>query len=102
SIANQDTDGDGLTNLQEFYAGLDPRSAQSFLRLTSVVKQGSGVQLSFPSASGRVYRLEGRGGLTSGSWQSLLDGIVGTGSAIQLSDAPGVTQRFYRVRVIPP
>ena len=41
TIANLDTDGDGLTNLQEFYAGLDPRSTQSFVRLTNVTRQGS-------------------------------------------------------------
>ncbi len=102
TIANLDTDGDGLTNLQEFYAGLDPRSTQSFLRLTNVVRQGSGVQFSFPSVLGRVYRLEFRSSLTSGSWQPLLDGIVGTGASIQLNDAPGVNTRFYRVRVVPP
>ncbi len=29
----------------------------------------SGIQFSFPSVAGRIYRLEARGSLTSGSWQ---------------------------------
>jgi hypothetical protein len=102
TIANLDTDGDGLNNLQEFYAGLDPRSTQSYLRLTNVVRQSGGLQFSFPSVLGRVYRLEFRNSLTNGSWQPLLDGILGTGATIQLSDASGVSTRFYRLHVLPP
>ncbi|MGZ4966940.1 MAG: hypothetical protein ACXV97_07180, partial [Chthoniobacterales bacterium] len=102
--ANQDTDGTGMTNLQKFFAGLDPRDPQSFLRLTSVVKQGNGIQLSFPSVTGRIYQLESRADLINGSWQPLIDGIAGTGAAVQVVDAQGagIGRRFYRLRVVPP
>ncbi|MGZ4966574.1 MAG: M12 family metallopeptidase [Chthoniobacterales bacterium] len=104
SIANQDTDGTGMTNLQKFFAGLDPRDTQSFLRLTSVVKQGNGIQLSFPSVTGRIYQLESRADLINGSWQPLIDGIAGTGASVQVVDAQGagIGRRFYRLRVVPP
>ncbi len=104
TIANTDSDGDGLTNLQEFYAGLDPRDANSILRLKNIVRSGSDIQLTFPSVLGRIYRLEWCSDLTTGDWQSLLDGIVGTGSAMQLVDAQGSSagRRFYRLRVLPP
>ncbi len=104
AIANQDTDGTGMTNLQKFFAGLDPRNRSSVLRVTSVARQGNDIQLAFPSVSGRVYRMEWRSDLTSGSWQPLVDGIVGTGASMQIVDpqAAGLVRRFYRVRVLPP
>lgn len=104
TIANNDSDGDGLTNLQEFYAGLDPRDANSVLRIKSVVRSGSDVQLTFQSVLGRIYRLEWRSSLTTESWQPLLDGIVGTGSAMQLVDSQALNavRRLYRLRVLPP
>ena len=36
-----DTDGDGLTDLQEFLAGTDPTNSASSLRITSIVQVGS-------------------------------------------------------------
>jgi astacin (peptidase family M12A) len=103
TIANDDTDGDGLTNLREFYAGLDPRNANSFLRL-NVIRSGGDIQLTFQSVLGRIYRLEWRNSLTTGNWQSLLDGIIGTGSSMQLVDPQALNgdRRMYRLRVLPP
>jgi hypothetical protein len=104
AIANQDTDGTGMTNLQKFYAGLDPLNPNSFLRITSITRSGNDIQFAFPSVTGRIYRAEWRNDLLTGSWQPLLDGIVGTGASIQLVDpqAAATARRFYRVRVLPP
>ena len=41
SDANLDSDGDGLTNLQEFKAGTNPLDANSALRITAVAKNGN-------------------------------------------------------------
>ncbi|MCB1100851.1 MAG: hypothetical protein KDL10_00720 [Kiritimatiellae bacterium] len=55
-----DTDGDGDDNWTEYVNGTDPGSADSFLRIQNL-RQLSGIQkveVEWPSAHGRTYRLE--------------------------------------------
>jgi hypothetical protein len=103
SRASDDADGDGLTNLQEFRAGTDPKSAASVLRISGVDKVGTAVRVSFPTVTGKTYRLESRDDLVSGSWNVLTDQVFGTGSTLQITDpsAAGLAKRFYRVVVEP-
>lgn len=54
-----DDDGDGQNNYQEFAAGTDPLDRASSLRITSLDRLNvSHVQVSWPSAIQRVYRLQ--------------------------------------------
>jgi hypothetical protein len=103
SRASDDADGDGLTNLQEFRAGTDPKNATSALRISGMDKVGTAMRVSFPSVNGKTYRLESRDDLSSGSWSVLTDQVFGTGNTLQITDpsAAGVTKRFYRVVVEP-
>lgn len=103
SRATDDADGDGLTNLQEFLAGTDPRSASSALRISAVDKIGNGFRVSFASVNGKTYRLEYRDDLVTGSWGTLVDQMLGTGGTLQISDpsATGLTRRFYRIAIEP-
>jgi len=103
SRATDDADGDGLTNAQEFAAGLDPKNPNSVLRITSVSRSGANVTVGFPSVSGKVYQLQFRGDLIAGNWNPLVDGILGTGATLQVTDASvaGLTRRFYRIVLRP-
>ena len=98
-----DADGDGLTNLQEFQAGLDPKNANSAFRITAIDLITGSPRVSFLSVTGKTYRLEYRDDLTSGSWSPLADGIFGTGATLQISDpsGTGLSQRFYRLSLEP-
>ena len=58
SDASADSDGDGPTNLQEFQAGTNPRDPRSVLRISSVAISSSNVVISFPSVTGKLYRLD--------------------------------------------
>jgi uncharacterized repeat protein (TIGR01451 family) len=100
---NDDPDGDGLTNLEEFRAGTNPLDASSGLRLVATRQDAFTVLLDFPTIGGKSYRLERTDDLSGNSWTIIADNVVGTGAHMQLTDAPGVGQRarFYRLRLLP-
>ena len=102
SDAQTDADGDGFSNLQEYLAGTDPRNASSTWSADATAN-GSDIQITFQSVSGRTYRVEKTDDLTSNSWTVLADNIVGTGSIMTVTDANAlsVPQRFYHVVVSP-
>lgn len=58
--ANEDADGDGFTNLQEYLLGTDPRSGASFFKVTVAPVSGSpGIyQLTWNSVVGKDYVIE--------------------------------------------
>jgi CSLREA domain-containing protein len=105
--ANQDADGDGLTNLQEYQAGTNPRDPTSNLRIIQVAKGGNDFVVTFATAVvGKSYRLERKEALTDASWGSI-NGVsdftpTSTGSA-QITDTggAGVAKHFYRIVVLP-
>ena len=92
--ANEDTDEDGLSNLQEFISGTDPTLAASALRLKpmSVVLAGDflNVVLGFEARSNKTYTVVHRPAVESAAWTSL----------INVSSAP--TNRFMTVTDIVP
>jgi len=95
-------DGDDLTNAQEYAAGTNPTTSSSTLKITQLQASGNDMLISFPSVTGKPYRLERSDTLQSGSWTTVQDNIVGTGNTVQVPDAGGALQskRFYRI-VIP-
>jgi hypothetical protein len=104
SRATDDADGDGLTNLQEFLAGTDPKNPGSRFAITAIDRPGGTPRVSFQPVTGKTYRLEYRNDLTIGNWTTLVDGIFApSSSTIQILDPSGVslTKRFYRVDLEP-
>ena len=104
---NADQDGDGFTNLQEYLAGTDPRSAASrpVIVLVEVVPNGANqdFRLTFATLNGRTYRVESSDDLATQNFTPLGPDVTGTGANVLITDASAVTlhpQRFYRVRVV--
>ena len=98
-----DSDGDGMTNLQEYHAGTNPRSARSVLRITSVEKAAGDIVLTFPSVLGKMYRVEQSPSM-SGPWNILTNNLPGTGDFLNVEDVEGAdanVQRFYRISIVP-
>ncbi|HMJ88215.1 MAG TPA: chitobiase/beta-hexosaminidase C-terminal domain-containing protein, partial [Candidatus Acidoferrum sp.] len=99
-----DPDEDGAPNWQEYLEGTSPVDPASRLRLEQEVvtdESGTSVQLSWLSASLKVYVVE-RAASASGPWATIASGIVGDGFVKQVYDAaPSAETLFYRVRVQP-
>jgi alpha-D-xyloside xylohydrolase len=102
---NADSDGDGFTNAQEYFAGTNPNDAQSRFAIQSVTPQsGGGFQVSWPSQPGIRYRVQWKNNLTDSMWQSIAPDFTGTGSIMSWTDDGTQTgglslQRFYRVAI---
>jgi len=97
SAASADPDRDGVNNLNEFLAGTNPFQADSVLSLKSAPAGPSALKLFFPTGTGRTYVIDCAPDVT-GPWSPLTTN-VGDGAVLEyINTAPGVSQRFYRVR----
>lgn len=103
SRADDDADGDGMTNLQEFLAGTDPKDGASALRVTSVARNGGDFTFTFTSTIGKTYRVEASDDLASSSWQILVDQLFAAGASVTIADPADPTRprRFYRAALEP-
>jgi hypothetical protein len=96
------TDSNGRLFWQDYVAGLNPLNASSVFTVLNVSPSGSpgGYQITFTTALNRTYRVETSTDLLT--WQTLQDGIAGTGGNVTVSDnhiLPGTTQKYYRLAV---
>ncbi|HTD86544.1 MAG TPA: lamin tail domain-containing protein [Candidatus Binatia bacterium] len=101
SDANVDTDGDGLSNRQEYLAGTDPRDSNSFLRvkLVGVNLNTPAAVLSFNAVSNKTYSVLYNSALQAPDWAKLLDVESEiTNRLMQVTDpSPNAASRFYKL-----
>jgi Tol biopolymer transport system component len=99
SRAQDDPDGDGMTNLQEYIAGTNPKDAASVLQLVlKSLVAGTSVQLSWPAIPGKNYKVQIKGDLNAAQWQDLGGSATVVGNTGYFNSAfNGVAARYYRV-----
>ena len=116
---NADEDSDGMTNLQEYHAGTNPRDSNSWLRITSLSGTVStGFTLEWPSVAGVRYRVlwsdGGPGGAFNSNFTPLIRPVteemdplpVGWNSTMSFTDdftltgAPTNEARYYRIQIV--
>jgi hypothetical protein len=95
-------DGNGRPIWQDYIAGLNPTNASSVFTVRNLSSTGAPghYQITFSTALNRTYRVETSSDLLT--WQTLQDGIAGTGGDVTVSDnrnLSGATQMYYRVVV---
>ena len=86
SLAGRDADGDGMSNLDEYRAGTNPRSPASVMRITAISVDGAGAHITFGSLAGKNYRLEYKTNVTDGSWTLVATNIPGLNGTMTAHD----------------
>ena len=102
--ARADADGDGASNLHEYIADTDPTQAESVSRIASIRLESGGIEITFPTALGREYRLQFNADLSSPpGWRNLGPVVVGDGQMHRAVAAESnEAMRYYRVAIAIP
>lgn len=107
--SNGDPDGDGVLNLHEWLAGLNPKQmdATNFPRLKINREEDGSVRLEFPTLPNRRYRIWHSDSLSN--WNPLLPdtdtrGLSSNPGFERFDPAPAadLPKRFYRLEIAPP
>jgi hypothetical protein len=72
--------------------------------ITSLQLAGADVRIRFTTLTNKLYGVDYRNDLATGSWASLTNNVTGTGGIITITD-PGAasrSRRFYRIRLTVP
>ena len=100
---NADSDGDTMSNAQEYLAGTDPKDGLSFLKVENIEAAGvaeTQVQIEFNAVSNRTYSVLFRQDLANGSWSKVSDVVAtSTNRLVRVLDTRPVqsSPRFYRL-----
>lgn len=97
-----DFDSDGSSDVAEFLAGSDPKSAASKFAPRFAANPG-GTRLEWPARPGIGYRVEFKDDLGAASWQPLPSTVTSIGSMASSTDTNSAasTNRFYRIIAVP-
>jgi Tol biopolymer transport system component len=98
SLAQDDADGDGFSNLQEFLGGTDPTDGQSFLKvqISAPDAVSNTATLNWPTVAGKSYQVQYKTNLDDPMWSNFGAPIVAT-SSINISVPLTSSSGFYRV-----
>lgn len=98
--AGADPDGDGRTNLEEFYAGTDPQNGTSFLGISEWTRGAEGMNLEWKSVPGVRYAIETSDELTSWTPVEAQAAVTATGASTRANLPMTGEKKFFRVRVL--
>ncbi|HTG44729.1 MAG TPA: TIGR02597 family protein, partial [Verrucomicrobiae bacterium] len=96
SDAVSDWDGDGVTALQEYWLGTDPKNSRSTLRIKGADPVATGVNLQFEALNGNTYTIESNDNFPSGGWQTVSSSTTLNTFAEETAGTPA--NRVYRVK----
>ena len=99
SLAQDDADASGMSNLQDYIAGTSPIDPTSAFRLSTTAPANNAVRLTWPAVTGRAYQVAYKTNLTDAAWLTLPGSIwVMGGQGYYLAPATQPTG-FYRALV---
>jgi hypothetical protein len=102
SLATQDADGDGFSNLAEFLAGTNPTNSASYLHLISITPTNGNYQINWAAVGGHYYAIQATTNLMknfSDASPVMFVGRAGESSANFSDTNQNSSARFYRVRL---
>jgi polygalacturonase len=111
AAAGADPFGKGMSNTNQFLAGLNPTNPASALQIISAAQQGSDVLITWTTAGAHTNAVQATAGDGNGGYATNFTDIsspiiiTGSGDATtNYTDAGGATNspsRYYRVRLVP-
>ena len=106
TVAAGDPDGDGLSNLQEFLDGTNPRDSASPFHVMGITLHGQDVLITWQSVGGMTNAVESTPN-PGGGWSNISGNIVITGIGLATTNyldagaATNTSANYYRVRLEP-
>jgi Tol biopolymer transport system component len=97
SLASDDADGDGASNLQEYLAGTDPTNPNSVFRLSAAAPANSTISLSWPAVPGKSYQVQYTTNLDDPVWLTAPGNVWVMGSQGYYLAPAALPHSFYRV-----
>jgi len=110
ALGTADPFGKGMSNTNQFLAGLDPTNSASLFKIISETPSGSDVVLTWQTGGGRTDVVQATNGQINGSYSNNFQDVgsvivPGSGDAIATyTDTGGATNvpaRYYRIRLGP-
>jgi hypothetical protein len=94
-----DSDGDGMTNAQEYLADTDPRDRQNYLRFDDITLSPDFASLQFYARSNRSYAVQFKPSLVSDSWTTLaiVRSRITNRTEVVTDSNSAESNRFYRL-----
>jgi Tol biopolymer transport system component len=99
SLAPDDADGDGVSNLQEYIAGTDPTNPNSVFRLLAGTPVNGTMNVTWPAVMGKSYQMQYKTNLDDPVWLTAPGNIWMLGSQGYYPAPAAQSQSFYRAAV---
>jgi Tol biopolymer transport system component len=103
--AEEDSDGDGHNNREEYLLGTDPTNRDSVMKLHIAAQNTHGVTLTWPVANGRTYDIRTSRQLSSELWtQQVFGPLEATNCQTQMqwTDTNAIDQTYRVYRLVAP
>jgi M6 family metalloprotease-like protein len=94
-----DSDGDGMLNWAEYFAGTSPVDADSVLKVTDVFRGNDDFVVSWMAVYGKPYRILKAPILEPGSWSNAVSGIPGIEPLCTYTIATDTATGFIRIEL---
>jgi len=97
-----DFDQDGAIDRNEFFAGTNPTSNASVLKVTRIIgPAGDTATIEWQSVTGKRYRVQYKDKLSNPTWTDLSGDVTASGPTATKTDASVPEERLYRVSLVP-